>query len=260
MDHPQHLTAAHTAKRLGVTVRALRVYEREGLIRPLRLVNGYRAYGPEELARLHQVLALKRLGLPLRRIGELLKGGRVDLDRLLAFQEAALAEQQGRVKSALRLIRAARARLARGETLPTDDLVQLVRETAMSDYQWGPEHEALADKHFTSEQREALKARYFSGEDQAASCAAWEGLIAEAERLRAIGDPASPEARNLAQRWNAEVDKFTGGDPAISRAAAGMYQEAFADPSKARLSPISQELWLFVAEASRRLPERQEAG
>lgn len=257
MDQREHVTAAEAARRLGLTVRALRVYEREGLLRPGRLANGYRVYGPEAFARLHQILALKRLGLPLKRIGELLKGGRVDLDRLLAFQEAALAEQRTRVEAALRLIRAARARMARGEVLPTDDLVQLVKETAMSDFHWGPEHEALADKHFTPQQREALRQREFTPEDQERSSATWQGLIAEAERLRAIGDPASPQARDLARRWNAEVDKFTQGDPAITRAAAGMYQEAYADPSKARLAPFSKEVWLFVAEATRRLPERR---
>ena len=56
---------AETAKRLGVSVKALRVYEAHGLVAPARTQAGWRVYGPVEMARLHQVLALKRLGLPL---------------------------------------------------------------------------------------------------------------------------------------------------------------------------------------------------
>lgn len=67
-------TASDTARRLGLTVRALRVYERHGLLRPGRTLAGWRVYGPEEMARLHQVLALKRLGLKLGQIADLLQG------------------------------------------------------------------------------------------------------------------------------------------------------------------------------------------
>jgi len=70
----RYLSTAETAAALGVTPRALRLYEARGLVRPLRTDAGWRAYGPEQVARLHQILALKRLGLPLRAIGELLAG------------------------------------------------------------------------------------------------------------------------------------------------------------------------------------------
>jgi DNA-binding transcriptional MerR regulator len=253
----EHLNASQTARRLGLTVRALRVYEREGLLQPRRTAAGWRVYGPDAIARLHQILALKRMGLSLRRIGELLRGGAVDLDRLLALQEAALADQKGRVDRALDLVRAARARLARGEALPTDDLVNLVRETNMSDFKWTAEHDALAAKHFTPEQLEALKRRKLEDYDQEKISAAWADLIAEATRLQAIGDPGSPEALDLARRWNAQVAEFTQGDEGLARAAGGMYRDAFADPGVAPTMPFSAELWGFVAEASRRLKSQE---
>ena len=62
---PLHLSPAEAAKALGVTRRALRFYEQRGLVNPLKTSNGYRVYGPATLARLHQVLALKRLGFTL---------------------------------------------------------------------------------------------------------------------------------------------------------------------------------------------------
>src|SRR3954466_14482814 len=62
------LTAAECARRTGLTVRALRVYERHKLIKPLRSANGWRVYGPDELLRLNSIVALKALGLTLAQI------------------------------------------------------------------------------------------------------------------------------------------------------------------------------------------------
>jgi DNA-binding transcriptional MerR regulator len=251
-DQPTYRTAADTARRLGVTVRALRVYERHGLLKPGRTQAGWRVYGPDEFARLHQVLALKRLGLPLAQIAALMKGRTHDLDRILALQEADLAQRKTRVDRALELVRKARARLARGETLPTDDLIQLTKETAMSDFKWTPEHQALAEKHYTPEQLAGLKQREFTPADQETVGRQWAELIAEAERLK-DGDPGSPEAQDLARRWSALAGQFTRGDTGLGASAASMYQDAFADPEKAKLMPFSKAVWDFMAEAQRRL-------
>src|ERR1700739_1347768 len=131
-------TASDTARRLGLTVRALRVYERHGLLRPGRTLAGWRVYGPEEMAQLHQVLALKRLGLKLGQIADLLKGRRVDLDRVLALQEDELSRRKARVDHALELVRKARAKLAQGHDLPTEDLIELTKETVVSEFKWTP--------------------------------------------------------------------------------------------------------------------------
>jgi len=45
------LSASAAAARLGVSVKALRLYERHGLVAPERTPAGYRVYGPDELAR-----------------------------------------------------------------------------------------------------------------------------------------------------------------------------------------------------------------
>ena len=51
------------------------------------------SHGPSsQIAWLHQVLALKRLGLPLSRIAQIL-AGRDELDGVLALQEQVLARQ-----------------------------------------------------------------------------------------------------------------------------------------------------------------------
>src|ERR1051326_3674757 len=59
------LSPSEVARRFGVSIKALRLYERRGLIKPLRSAAGWRAYGPGQIGRLHQILALKQLGLSL---------------------------------------------------------------------------------------------------------------------------------------------------------------------------------------------------
>jgi DNA-binding transcriptional MerR regulator len=242
---------------LGVTVRALRVYERHGLLRPGRTQAGWRVYGPEEVTRLHQVLALKRLGLPLARIADLIAGRDVDLDKVLALQEADLVQRKVRVDRALQLVRRARGKLARGETLPTDDLVELTKETAMAEFKSSPEFEALANKHVDAERVRQLHARPWTEEDQRRASEEWAALIAEAERLAAEGDPSSPEAFDLARRWKMQVEQFTMGDPQLTEQVGKLYSEA---ASQGMQMPFSQEVWRFVSEAQKRLAEASQSG
>jgi hypothetical protein len=66
------LSVAETCRRLGISRKALRLYETQGLVNPGRTLSEWRVYGPEQIARLHQVLALKRFGFPLNRVAEIL--------------------------------------------------------------------------------------------------------------------------------------------------------------------------------------------
>ena len=123
-----------------VSTKALRLYERLGLVKPVRTSTGWRTYGPDQMVRLHQVLALKHLGLPLRRVGELIGGQLADLDAVLRLQEQALRGRVADDASRLELLVAVRRRLAGGETLSVDDLTHLTRETVMNALPELPNH------------------------------------------------------------------------------------------------------------------------
>ncbi len=125
------LTVADCARRTGLTVRALRVYEARGLIVPHRTHKAWRLYGPDQIARLHALVALKSLGFSLARIATLLNDQPADLDRTLALQHATLLDLRDRVDRSLGLVGAARAKHAAGQPLSTDDLITLVKETSM---------------------------------------------------------------------------------------------------------------------------------
>ena len=127
------LTAAQCAARIGMTVRALRLYEETGLIRPRRTGKNWRLYGADEIARLTEILALKRLGLSLQDIARLLAGQTTDLDRMLAMQNLTLQEQLTRTQHSLAVVDALRAKIAAGELLSIDELLKLAKDTNMTD-------------------------------------------------------------------------------------------------------------------------------
>lgn len=127
------LTAAQCAGRIGITVRALRLYEQTGLIRPPRTGKNWRLYGAREIARLNEILALKRLGLSLQDIARLLAGHATDLDRMLAMQNLSLQEQLIRTQRSLAIIDALRAKIAAGDILSIDELLKLAKDTNMTD-------------------------------------------------------------------------------------------------------------------------------
>ncbi|MGX1788641.1 MerR family transcriptional regulator [Bosea sp. NPDC055332] len=126
------LEANECAARIGLSKRALRLYEEHGLIRPRRTEKGWRLYGADEIARLHEILALKRMGLSLQRITALLQGKAVDLSGVLAIQRDLLSEQRERAEQGLALVRAAQSKLATGTSLTADELIRLAKEANMT--------------------------------------------------------------------------------------------------------------------------------
>jgi DNA-binding transcriptional MerR regulator len=88
----EKLTIGEAARLLGMTPRAIRQYERLGLLEePERSAAGYRLYGARELLR------LRELGLPLRRIGGLLEGPEAGMG-LRPMLEALLGEVESRIR------------------------------------------------------------------------------------------------------------------------------------------------------------------
>ncbi|WP_027344451.1 MerR family transcriptional regulator [Hamadaea tsunoensis] len=60
------------SRRAGASVRALRYYEQEGLLRPARAGNGYRDYSDGAVDVVRQIRGLIDFGLPVRMIRDIL--------------------------------------------------------------------------------------------------------------------------------------------------------------------------------------------
>ena len=96
----QFLSPSEAARRLGVSVKALRLYEQRGLIAPARTAAGWRAYGPDEMSCVAEIAALRELGLSLSEVARVLAGDSESLEPALAAHQAVL---EGRVRSCVAL-------------------------------------------------------------------------------------------------------------------------------------------------------------
>jgi DNA-binding transcriptional MerR regulator len=78
------LNASNAARRLSISTKALRLYEQRGLLAPVRSDAGWRAYGPVDLERASEIVALRSLGFSLAQVARILKGDASGLEPALA--------------------------------------------------------------------------------------------------------------------------------------------------------------------------------
>ncbi|MDN7849480.1 MerR family transcriptional regulator [Burkholderia seminalis] len=123
------LNASAAAAQLGVSTKALRLYEQHGLVMPERTPAGYRAYGPDDLARAADIAALRKLGLSLAQVANVLDGDARSLDAALATHEAALDRGVQDLVRKMDRVRAIRAGLARGRMPAGGELTRLLDDS-----------------------------------------------------------------------------------------------------------------------------------
>jgi DNA-binding transcriptional MerR regulator len=144
------LSPSEAAKRLGVSVKALRLYEQRGLVAPIRTAAGWRAYGPGEMARAAEIAALRTLGLSLAQVARVLGGNPQDLESALAAHQERLEEQVRQTTGAIEKVRKLRADLAQGQVPTAGELAGLNASPGLSlafdlPWPWGGERFELRD-------------------------------------------------------------------------------------------------------------------
>ncbi|MFC5833395.1 MerR family transcriptional regulator [Nonomuraea insulae] len=98
-------TIQELATRAGITSRTLRHYDRVGLLAPSRVgANGYRYYNAVAVARLQRILLMRRLGMSLPAIAEVL-ADEVDTGDGLRAHIAELEEERDRIERQIQSVR-----------------------------------------------------------------------------------------------------------------------------------------------------------
>lgn len=144
----EFLNASEAARRLGVSAKALRLYEERGLVRPLRSEAGWRTFGPVQMERAAEVAALRALGLSLAQVAAVLNGDAATLDAALAAHQGALDGRMKDIAGAMERVRALRARLAEGRTPEAGAVAGVLGEAQGLAFElpwpWGGERFALS--------------------------------------------------------------------------------------------------------------------
>jgi DNA-binding transcriptional MerR regulator len=123
---PRFFSPSEAARHLGVSAKALRLYEQRGLVTPGRTAAGWRTFGAAEMARAAEVVALRALGLSLADVARVLGGDAGCLQPALAAHQARLETRIRALAGTAEAVRKIRADLARGEAPAPGDLPRLL--------------------------------------------------------------------------------------------------------------------------------------
>lgn len=118
------LNASEAARRLDVSAKALRLYEQRGLLAPIRTEAGWRAYGPKDMERASEIVALRALGFSLSQVARVLTGDTSGVEPALAAHQSTLEARLREAVEALDRLRSLRSDLARGETPTAGELAR----------------------------------------------------------------------------------------------------------------------------------------
>ncbi|HJV75024.1 MAG TPA: MerR family transcriptional regulator [Noviherbaspirillum sp.] len=197
------LKIGELAKRTGLTVRTLHHYDAIKLLCPsARSAAGYRQYNRQDIERLHRIQALRRLGLALDEIAELLAGGGPDLQTVLEQQIVSLDRQVART---IELRERLKTLLARVSANLEPDLPAWLTTLEMM---------AIYDRYFTSEELTVLRQQREQAKEDLDSEAT--GMVAQIRSLMKQGiPPQSSEAQQLSRQWMAWTQKTLGNDPRL---------------------------------------------
>jgi DNA-binding transcriptional MerR regulator len=262
-EKEQWFGPGETARRLGVTAKALRVYEREGLVVPHRAESRWRLYGPTQIARLHQIIVLRDLGLPLKSIKKLV-GSHSRLRDILRLQRETLESQQDKIRRAIALIEVALCQIDEGRDLSLDELAILTKETLVQqptdNRKFAARFEALIAEQDptgqTSRTFDEIKKEY--GTD--AHKAALKAMMAEASRLKEAGDVNSEAAKEFVRRMRSRTADIRRSTPqAEQELIRNAYTKAVAE-AQAKSEPLSFDpaVLEFFGQVARGMRERGE--
>ena len=116
----------------GVTIKALRYYDRVGLLKPAQVdqFTNYRYYTVEQIDQLNRIMALKDLGLSLEEIGRILceNPSAAEIRGMLRLKQAQLQETIDEEQARLQRVEARLRQIEREGQMPLHEVV--VRQVA----------------------------------------------------------------------------------------------------------------------------------
>jgi len=223
------LKVGELAKRTGLTVRTLHHYDSIGLLSPsARSDSGYRLYQRDDIARLHQIQALRRFGMSLADIGTFLANEGTPFGDIVRQQIAALDRQIAQATTLRHQLTQMQQQLDNGD------------QPALADWLTTLELMTMYDQYFSKEELSRLP---FAQPDVKRE-QEWSTLVAQMQALMDSGTPAeNTEAQRLAHQWMAMLQRDTAANPDF---AARLNAAFTVDPQLRKHSGITLELREYV--------------
>lgn len=151
-------TVTEVSREYGVSARMLRHYEKTGLISSVRKEGyAYRVYSERDIARLRQILVLRKLRISLKEIGQILEDPGASAAIAVLERNLASLDEEAKALSAVRELLAqflaalkVRAQLPAGEVLLSDHkLLELANSLSLSKAQLQNERKQIMQEELT---------------------------------------------------------------------------------------------------------------
>jgi DNA-binding transcriptional MerR regulator len=225
------LKVGELAARAGMTVRTLHHYDSIGLLVPsARSDAGYRLYGRNDVARLHQIQALRKFGMALADIGAYLDSPEASPLSIVVRQIALLDRQIDEAARMRHTLLALHTQLSNGEA------------PELSTWLITLEQMTMYEKYFSKEELQQLP--IYQNKDAEAE---WKQLVAQVNDLMASGVPVGDDAaKELARRWIELLERDTAGNQSFMAQLNAMHEN---EPSVQRDTGISMPLKSYIMRA-----------
>jgi DNA-binding transcriptional MerR regulator len=246
------LDISEVVRRTGLTSRALRFYEARGLVAPLRTYSGRRLYGPGELERINQVVALKKAGLTLAQIQRLISRQPLDLAGLVDAQLKAIDERARELAEARVLLLTVKSRIDQGAPLDAATFCALIRngDPIMADENW----KKVLEQHYSPQElAHWAENPPPPGFDQEAYARQWQELGGRIEAALPL-DPGGDEAQAFVAEWDALLAPFRAvATPQMLAGAQSFWEKAESYQDQVRM-PFSPAVMRFIQAARQAKP------
>lgn len=204
-----YMTVGEVAKKMGITVRALQYYDREGLFCPSAVSEGgRRLYTDKDIIKLHQILSLKSLGFSIDEIKNRLAS--IDTPDEVA---AALTEQSKTIQAqietltqSLRDIETLKTEVLKMQSVDFKKYADIIVNLQMrNDNYW-------LIKYFDDNTLDYLRER-FDKDSGLAFISKFNALRDKAVQYSTAGvSPVSAQGQEFAKEFWRLITEFTGGD------------------------------------------------
>ena len=204
-----YMTVGEVAKKMGVTVRALQYYDREGLFRPSAVSEGgRRLYTDKDIIRLHQILSLKSLGFSIDEIKNRLTAIDTpeEVAAALTEQGEAIQAQIDALTQSLHDIQTLKAEVLQMQSVDFKKYADIIVNLQMrNDNYW-------LIKYFDDNTLDYLRGR-FDKESGLAFISKFNALRDKAVQYSDAGvTPESVQGQEFAKEFWQLITEFTDGD------------------------------------------------
>ncbi|MFS0837130.1 MerR family transcriptional regulator [Paenibacillus sp. 1P03SA] len=229
------------ARKANITVRTLHHYDQIGLLKPSGSTEGgHRLYSDEDVMRLEQIAILKKMGLGLKAVQEMLDSYGTDWLSCLEDQLQMVRREKEKLEELESMLRVTIHSVQMEGTLNWNTMFQMIRLSQKDP----AAKQRFIREHFTPEERKRLNKLPNLGKDDPLTLRWTE----EVSRARSVmhEDPASPAAQEVAARITAlALDAFDGDQNLMNK----LWELHGAEDNPMLLYPFEPELLEFLNEA-----------